>query len=60
MLDRALEEFGVTHEDIAAAIPIRRITTPEEIARIVMFLASDEASTLSGMDIDATGGMLTQ
>jgi len=60
MLDRALEEFGVTHEDIAAAIPIRRITTPEEIARIVMFLASDEASTLSGMDIDATGVMLTQ
>lgn len=60
MLARALEEFGVTHDDVAATIPIRRITTPEEIARIVMFLASDEASTLSGMDIDATGGMLSQ
>lgn len=60
MLERALAGFGTTMEEIASTIPIGRITTPEEIARIVMFLSSDDASTLSGMDIDATGGMLSQ
>ncbi len=60
MLDRALQDFGVTKEEVAQTISVQRITTPEEIARIVMFLSSDEASTLSGMDVDATAGMLTQ
>ena len=59
MLERALVGFGTTPEAVAQTIPIRRISTPEEIARIVLFLASDEASTLSGMDVDATGGMLS-
>jgi NAD(P)-dependent dehydrogenase (short-subunit alcohol dehydrogenase family) len=59
MLDRALVGFGTTPEQIAQTIPIRRISTTEEIARLVLFLASEEASTLSGMDIDATGGMLS-
>jgi NAD(P)-dependent dehydrogenase (short-subunit alcohol dehydrogenase family) len=59
MLDRALVGFGVTPEALSQTIPIRRISTTEEIARLVLFLASDDASTLSGMDIDATGGMLS-
>jgi NAD(P)-dependent dehydrogenase (short-subunit alcohol dehydrogenase family) len=59
MLERALVGFKTTPEAVAQTIPIRRISTTEEIARIVMFLASDDASTLSGMDVDATGGMLT-
>ncbi len=59
MLDRALKGFGVTPDQVAQTIPIRRISTTEEIARLVMFLAGDEATTLSGMDIDATGGMLS-
>ncbi|WP_315889717.1 SDR family oxidoreductase [Kovacikia minuta] len=33
---------------------------PEEIARSVMFLCSDEASCITGMDLDATGGYLTK
>jgi len=60
MLDRALQDFGVTKEEVAETISIGRITTPEEIARIVLFLSSDDASTLSGMDVDATAGMLSQ
>lgn len=59
MLDRALRGFETTPEQVAQTIPIRRISTTEEIARVVMFLASDEATTLSGMDVDATGGMLS-
>jgi NAD(P)-dependent dehydrogenase (short-subunit alcohol dehydrogenase family) len=30
----------------------------DEIARAVMFLASEEATSISGMDLDATGGQL--
>lgn len=59
MLERALEGFGMTMEEAAALVPIGRISTPDEIARVVMFLSSDDASTLHGMDVDATAGMLT-
>jgi NAD(P)-dependent dehydrogenase (short-subunit alcohol dehydrogenase family) len=37
----------------------RRVNTVDEIAQAVMFLASDAASSLSGTDLDLTGGMLT-
>ncbi len=39
-------------------IPIGRVAKPEEIAGIVVFLASAPASYLPGATIDATGGML--
>ena len=38
-------------------IPIGRIATPEEIARTVAFLASDDASYITGQTINANGGM---
>ena len=31
---------------------------PSEMARSVLFLASDEATPLDGMDLDVTGGQL--
>ncbi|WP_246079791.1 SDR family NAD(P)-dependent oxidoreductase [Nonomuraea mesophila] len=58
MLRRAAEAFGVTYEQIAQDYPIRRIVAAEEIARVVMFLASDDASPVVGHDVDATGGYL--
>ncbi len=39
-------------------IPIGRVAKPEEIAGIVVFLASAPASYITGATIDATGGML--
>ncbi|MGD0901014.1 MAG: glucose 1-dehydrogenase [Thermoguttaceae bacterium] len=39
-------------------IPLRRIATPEEVARVVVFLASDAASYMTGTTLDVTGGML--
>lgn len=59
MLRRALVGFKTSAEEIAKTIPIRRVNTVEEMARIVMFLSSDEASSVAGMDMDVTGGMLT-
>ena len=39
-------------------IPVGRLARPEEIANIVTFLASEKADYLTGITIDATGGML--
>lgn len=60
MLRRALAAWNTNFEAIAQEYPIQRIVMPEEIARSVMFLSSDEASCIVGMDLDATGGYLTQ
>lgn len=45
-------------EKYIGRIPIGRIATPEEIARIVLFLLSKESDYMTGATIDATGGML--
>lgn len=39
-------------------IPIGRVAQPEDVANIVVFMASEPASYLTGTTIDATGGML--
>ncbi|MBL8581764.1 MAG: beta-ketoacyl-ACP reductase [Rhizobiaceae bacterium] len=43
-------------EAIISQIPVGRLGTPEEIARCVVFLASDEAGFISGSTISANGG----
>jgi 3-oxoacyl-[acyl-carrier protein] reductase len=40
----------------AAAVPLRRLGTPEDIAHAVHFLASDEASYITGQTIVIDGG----
>jgi acetoacetyl-CoA reductase len=43
-------------ETIVAQIPVGRLGEPEEIARCVVFLASDEAGFITGSTISANGG----
>jgi len=38
--------------------PLRRAGTPEEIARVVLFLASQRASYVNGETVQATGGLV--
>lgn len=43
---------------LAGEIPLGRIGTPEEAARVIAFLASDEASFLTGQVVCPNGGMV--
>ncbi|MEZ5825282.1 MAG: beta-ketoacyl-ACP reductase [Geminicoccaceae bacterium] len=52
---RAIDE-KVLAERIIPQIPVGRLGEPEEIARCVVFLASDEAGFLTGSTISPNGG----
>ncbi|MBI4532938.1 MAG: 2,4-dienoyl-CoA reductase [Candidatus Melainabacteria bacterium] len=43
-------------EMLRAQIPLRRLTTPEEIAKLAAFLCSNEASYITGDVVTADGG----
>lgn len=42
--------------DIASSLPMRRAGLPQEVARTVLWLASDEASYVTGAIVDVSGG----
>lgn len=44
-------------EDMKHRVPLHRLGTPEEIANVYCFLASDEASYVNGAVIEVSGGM---
>ena len=58
------DKMGALDEDkkemkagIVAGVPMKRMGTPEEVAKTVAFLASDDASFITGVEIDVDGGM---
>ena len=52
-LEEVLEEWGRFHL-------IQRVAQPEEVARVIAFLLSDEASFLTGSSYRVDGGLLAQ
>jgi NAD(P)-dependent dehydrogenase (short-subunit alcohol dehydrogenase family) len=56
-----LTRFTDTDENKAAlvsTVPIKRLATPEEIAHVIVFVASAKASYMTGASIPVDGGML--
>jgi 3-oxoacyl-[acyl-carrier protein] reductase len=51
--------LGITFETanaVGAPIPLGRLGQPDDIARVALFLASEQSSWLTGERISASGG----
>jgi NAD(P)-dependent dehydrogenase (short-subunit alcohol dehydrogenase family) len=56
----AHDRLGITQEAIAEAathIPLGRVGTAEEVAKAVLFLACDDSSYITGIDLPVDGGL---
>jgi NAD(P)-dependent dehydrogenase (short-subunit alcohol dehydrogenase family) len=51
------EEVKQIKANLVAAVPMGRIGTPDEIAKAVSFLASDDSSYITGIELFVDGGM---
>jgi acetoin reductase-like protein len=54
LLKIPIEELRKTYVD---PVPLGRLETPEDVAKVVVFLASDDADYITGDAIEVTGGM---
>jgi len=56
------EAMGTTYEEFRRralrAVPIKRIIQPEEVARVVRFLAAPESSAITGQTYNICGGQI--
>ncbi len=52
--DEVVEEMG---KGFASQVPLGRFGTSEEIAQAAVFLASDDASYINGVELEVDGGM---
>jgi acetoacetyl-CoA reductase len=48
----------VLEKSVLPLIPIGRLGTPEEVARCVLFLVSDDAGLITGSTLTANGGQI--
>jgi len=55
-LDRTKEEVESWHAGVAAAYPMQRVCTTDEIADVALFLASDDSSYVNGECLVVDGG----
>jgi NAD(P)-dependent dehydrogenase (short-subunit alcohol dehydrogenase family) len=42
--------------ELTSKIPMKRIGTPDEIAKSILFLASDDSSFITGIELFVDGG----
>ena len=64
LLDRRRERWRqITNTDenkaaLVSTVPIKRLAAPEEIAHVIAFVASANASYMTGASIPVDGGMI--
>ncbi|MCS7095105.1 MAG: SDR family oxidoreductase [Thaumarchaeota archaeon] len=58
-MKRLQVSFFVTGFSFISRVPLKRLGQPDEVARVVLFLASDLASYVNGAVIAVDGGFLT-
>jgi NAD(P)-dependent dehydrogenase (short-subunit alcohol dehydrogenase family) len=60
LIDRVAKKWTLRSEEdrshILGNIPLGRLAQPEEVAAVIAFLASDDASYVTGVTIDVNGG----
>ena len=52
----AWDVAGLKPDEMGKAIPLRRTGTPDEMANMIVFFASDAASYITGETISVNGG----
>ncbi|NHW38751.1 SDR family oxidoreductase [Paenibacillus aceris] len=56
MGDAVASGLNVSAEQLASGIPLKRCGTPDDIANLVVFLASDESTFITGTEMIIDGG----
>jgi len=57
LLDQVAEYSQKLYDSLARAIPMKRIGTPDDVASVVAFLASDDAGFVTGQTVSVSGGL---
>ena len=55
-----MERMAMLCGQLMAAVPLGRIGRPEEVAHAVLWLASDDASYVTGISLPVDGGYLAR
>lgn len=56
-MDMSSEQLNDMGADFAQQVPLGRFGTSEEVANAVLFLASDDASFITGVELEIDGGL---
>jgi sorbitol-6-phosphate 2-dehydrogenase len=61
LYDECAKKWGLSREEVRKKytdeVPLGRACTYEDVANVVVFLASDQASYMTGQAINVTGGL---